>query len=116
MKRRPRQVHRVVGHEALVIGNDEGVGQLDPETATLVGGEILEADNQIQGLVELEVGGKCLLPQFHLVVTEITVEDLINTVEPEEGRVELDDHVDFVPRHQMPGDLVDLLGRASMES
>ncbi len=115
VERRPRQIHRVVGHEALVVADHQRVGQLDPEPAAVDPGEVLQTDDQIQGLVELEVGRKSFRAQLHLVVTEVAVNDFVDALESEQGRVELDDHIDLVAGHEVAGDLVDLLGRASVE-
>ena len=75
MERRARQVHRVVGHPAPVVVDDERVRQLDAEAASALGRVLSERADEVDTAIKLEIVGEGLLLHRHVRVAELVVDD-----------------------------------------
>ena len=75
----------------------------------------LKAGDEVDGPADLEVLDEGEPVEADVLVCEVALEQLDDAGEPEQGRVELDDHVEAVPVHQMPDHGFDLVRRAAVE-
>ncbi len=80
------QVHRLVGHAALVVVDDQRVGELDAEPVAPIGRVVGELVDQGDGTIELQVVVERLRHQLHVVVAELAVHDLVDPVVAEQRR------------------------------
>ena len=114
IERPARHVHLVARHPRLVVVHRQRVAQLHAKREVLAGGEFLHPADQPQRRLVLQVFLEDRVRDVHLGETEIVVQDAQHAVFAQQRRVHLDDSVQPALLQQIPGDALDLVGRAAV--
>ncbi len=114
IERPARHIHLVAGEHVPVIGHGQGIAQLDAEGQLALGGGLCQRPNQSHGPLVLQIVVEHGVGDVNPGETQPAVQDVHHRLPAQERGVQFDEGVQPPLLHQVAGNALDLVGRATV--